>query len=70
MYFNQAMNQPDAGSFVKATIKEVNGHVVNENWELTQKEEVTSKAELLPAVWAMRRKRDLVTNEIIQVEHP
>ena len=64
MYFHQAMNQPDADSFVKATIKEVNGHVDNGNWELTPKEEVPSEAELLPAVWAMIRKRDLVTNEI------
>ena len=27
MYFHQALQQPDAGEFVKAVIKEINGHI-------------------------------------------
>ena len=64
MYLHQALRQPDAAEFVKAVIKEVNGHVENHNWELVRRDQVPPNIEVVPSVWALRRKRNLVTNEI------
>jgi hypothetical protein len=40
MYLHQALQQPDAAEFVKAVVKEVNGHIENRNWELVHRSEV------------------------------
>jgi hypothetical protein len=66
MYFHQAMQQPDAGEFVKAVIKEINGHIEHKRWKLIKRSEVPEDVDVIPSVWAMRRKRDLTTNEIIK----
>ena len=58
------MNQNDSADFVKAVVKEINGHVENKNWELIPVEDVPADEEVLPSVWAMPQKRDLATNEI------
>ena len=47
-----------------AVVKEGNGHVDNKSWELVNIENVLKDAEIIPSVWAMRRKRNLVTNKI------
>ena len=36
MYFHQALQQPDAAEFVKALIKEVNGHIENKRRKLVK----------------------------------
>ena len=64
MYFHQAIRQPDAGDFVKAVVKEVEGHVRDKHWVLVKREEVPPDTDVLPATWAMRRKRNLMTNKI------
>ena len=64
MYLNQALEQPDADEFVKAVVKEINGHVENKNWELIRRDQVPADAEVVPSVWAMRRKRNLTTGAI------
>jgi len=64
MYLHQALRQPDAAEFVKAVVKEVNGHVENHNWELVRRDQVPADIEVVPSVWALRRKRNLITNEI------
>jgi len=64
MYFHQAMAQDDSGDFVDAVVKEVNGHVDNTHWELIPIADVPEDTDVLPSVWSMRRKRNLVTNEI------
>ncbi len=64
MYFQQALNQPDAEHFIKAVIKEINGHVDNEHWVLTKRDEVPDDAQIVPSVWSMPRKPSLTTNEI------
>jgi len=66
MYFHQAMQQDDSASFVEAVITEVNGHVDNHHWELIKVEDVPKDAEILDSVWAMKRKRNLVTNQITE----
>ena len=64
MYFHQAISQEDSGDFVEAVLKEVNGHVDNAHWKLVPIESVPEDTDTLPSMWSMRRKRNLVTNEI------
>ena len=64
MYFHQALQQPDAAEFVKALIKEVNGHIENKRWKLVKRSEVPKDVDIIPSVWSMRQKRNLTTNEI------
>ena len=64
MYFHQALQQPDAGEFVKAVIKEINGHIEHQRWRIIKRSEVPKDADVIPSVWAMQRKRNLTTNEI------
>ena len=64
MYFNQALKQYDADEFVKAVVKEVDGHVKAKRWKLIKRSEVPKGHEPIPSVWAMRRKRNLTTNEV------
>jgi hypothetical protein len=37
MYYDQALQQPDAKQFANAVVKEVNGHVNNKHWTLVSK---------------------------------
>ena len=64
MYYHQALQQPDAKQFADAVVKEVNGHVDNNHWNLIKREDVPEDAQVVPSVWSMRRKRNLTTNEI------
>jgi hypothetical protein len=64
MYFQQALQQPDAEHFIKAVIKEVNCHVDNNHWALVKRDTVPDDVQIVPSVWTMCRKRDLTTNEI------
>ncbi len=61
MYFHQALQQPDAGEFVKALIKEVNGHIENHRWKLIKRSEVPQEVDVIPSVWSMRHKCNLTT---------
>ena len=63
MYFNQAMKQPDREQFVNAVIKEINDHTERKHWELIPKEDVPEGNDILPSVWAMKRKRHIVTRQ-------
>ncbi len=53
-HLHQALRQPDAAEFVKAVVKEVNGHVENGNWQLVRHDQVPPDVEVMPSVWAMR----------------
>jgi hypothetical protein len=64
MYLGQALKQNDADKFVHAVVKEIEGHVRAKRWKLIERNEVPQGHEPLPSVWAMRRKRDLTTNEV------
>jgi hypothetical protein len=68
MYFHQSMQQPDAGEFVKAVVKEVNGHIESNHWKLIKRDQVPEDVDVLPSVWSMRRKRNLTTNEITKLK--
>ena len=64
MYYHQALQQPDAKQFADALVKEVNGHVDNDHWNLIKQEDVPEDAQVVPLVWSMQCKRNLTTNEI------
>ncbi len=66
MYYDQALQQPDAKQFTDAIVKEVNGHVDNKHSILVKQKDVPKEAQVVPSVWAMRRKRDLTTNKVIK----
>ena len=45
-------------------MKEVIGHVDNKHWKLVPIKSIPEDTDTLLSVWYMRRKRNLVTNEI------
>jgi hypothetical protein len=64
IYLHQALKQRDASQFVDAVVREINGHVENNHWELVKWDSVPDDAQIVPSVWSLWRKRDLTTNEI------
>jgi hypothetical protein len=66
MYLHQALQQPDAPEFVKAVIKEINGHVENNNWKLIPHSEglPSNNVNVVPSVRAMHHKCDLTTTSL------
>ena len=63
MYLDQAMKEPDSKQFEKAMIDEVKTHTNLGNWDIILRSEVPEGTKVLPAVWAMRRKRKIATGE-------
>jgi hypothetical protein len=49
---------------VEAVIKEVYGHIDNDQWKLIPHIEVPEGTEVIPSVWAMQRKQDLTTGKV------
>ena len=64
MYYHEALRAPDRTQFLEAMKKEVSDHEARNHWELTPKSEVPDGTTILPAVWSMKRKRRIQTNEI------
>ena len=63
MYLHEAMKQKDWQEFRKSMQKEIDDRMKDKNFSITHKKK-TKKALVLPAVWALRRKRDIVTGSI------
>jgi hypothetical protein len=61
MYLHEAMKQPDKAEFLVAMDKEMQGQMDNGNFKVVHQSEVPQGASILPAVWAMRRKRRIAT---------
>ena len=64
MYLHQAMKEPDAEEFKKAMQKEWDDQLSNGNFTIHHCSEVPEGATVLPAVWQMKRKRDIKTRRI------
>jgi len=58
------MKQPDADKFREAMDKEVQDQMNNGNFKIIPRDKVPKDATILPAVWQMKRKRDIHTREI------
>ena len=67
LYLGQAMKAPDRDQFIKAMETEVNAHSRNEHWELIPKSSVPNNKQVIPAVWAMKRKRRISTREVYKL---
>jgi hypothetical protein len=64
MYLHQALHQPDAREYVEAVIKEINGHIYNDHRKLIPCTEVPEDTEVVPSIWAMQYKQDLLTGRV------
>jgi hypothetical protein len=66
LYLDQAMRAPDSANFKKAMLKEVRDHETRGHWVIIRRNEVPEGSIVLPAVWAMKRKRDIKTRKIFK----
>ena len=66
MYYHEAMEQPDSEHFVNAIVKEFNNHVQRAHWFLISKAKVSKGIKVIPSVWSMKRKRDIMTRKVIK----
>ena len=64
LYYHEAMAAPDRKEFIKSMIVELQGQMDMGVFTLKQRSELPSDATILPAVWAMRRKRKQTTGEV------
>lgn len=64
MYMHEAMREPDKAEFIKAMQKEVNDQMKNGNFVYCRRANVPVGAQIIPAVWAMKRKRRIQTQEV------
>lgn len=64
MYYHEAMKEPDRAEFIKAMAKEVKDQMANGNFEYCKRSDVPKGAQVIPAVWALKRKRRIQTQEV------
>jgi hypothetical protein len=64
MYLNQALKAPDRLQFIQAMKDEVQAHTDNDHWELVTRTSVPKGMKVLPSVWAMKRKRRILSREV------
>ena len=64
MYHHQAMRQKDRREFVNAMKKEVRDQMKNGNFTIIKRSQVPKGKRVLPAVWQMKRKRDIKTRKV------
>jgi hypothetical protein len=66
MYYNRALQQPDAKQFANIVVKEVNRHSDYKHWILVKQQDVPRDAQVVPYIWAMQHKRHLSTNKVVK----
>lgn len=64
MYYHQAMQAADSEAFLQAIVKEINDHIEGNHWGLIPSSSVPQGAKILDSVWAMKRKRDIKTQQV------
>ena len=64
LYHHEAMKQIDKKEFQKAMQKEIDDRMKNNNYSIIKRSHVPKGASILPAVWQLRRKRDIKTRKI------
>ena len=64
LYYHEAMREPDADRFREACVKEFGDQWDNGNFLLKKRSEIPEDARILPGVWAMKRKRKVLTGEV------
>jgi len=64
MYWHEAMREPDRDKFIEAAQKEIDDHLDSETFEVMRRSDLPEGAAVMPAVWQMKRKRDIKTQEV------
>ena len=64
LYYHEAMKDPDRVKFQESMLKEVTDQFENGNFTVVHKSRVPEGQVVLPAVWQMKRKRDVMTGAI------
>ena len=64
MYHHQAMRQPHREQFIGAMQKDMDSQLQDGNFEIVHRSKIPSGTKVFPAVWQMRRKRDICTQQI------
>jgi Reverse transcriptase (RNA-dependent DNA polymerase) len=64
MYLHQALKEPDRKQFIQAMTKEVDDQIAQGNFVIILRSQVPKGERVLPAVWAMRRKRRIHTGQV------
>ena len=61
MYLHQAMAEPDRDGFKLAIAKEIADHCKRKYWVVVPRSDIPAEQDVLPALWLMKHKRDLIT---------
>ena len=64
LYYHEAMKEPDADKFKEAMLKEWVDQEANNNFSIIPISQVPEGKSILPALWQMRRKREVSTGKI------
>ena len=64
LYHHEAMKQTDKREFQQAMQKEIDDRMNDNNYSIIKRSDVPKGASILPAVWQLRRKRDIKTRQI------
>jgi hypothetical protein len=64
MYYHQAMKQPDRKKFIQAARDEFDSLLCQGVMSIVPASSVSEGASIFPAVWAMRRKRRILTRKV------
>ena len=64
MYLHEVMKEPDKKEFIKDKRKEIKDQMDNGNFSIIHKSKLPKGATVLPTVWQMKRKRDIMTRAI------
>ena len=64
LYMHEALKAHDADKFKEAMVSEVNEHIERKHWEPVLKSDLPENTIILPAVWAMKRKRRIDTRQV------
>ena len=64
LYYHQAMKEPDHKNFKDAMVKEVTYWKSKDNYDVVPTYEMPAGATVIPSVWQIRRKKDIITRKI------
>ena len=64
MYYHQAIKEPDACHFIAAMVDELNEHIRRGHWSLVPLSDVPPNTRILDSIWAMKRKRDIISRKV------
>lgn len=64
LYCHEAMKEPDHKHFTDAMVRAIVDHYENGNSSVIHKSQVPKRQKIIPAVWQMRRKREILSGKI------